>query len=201
MPKLSFIITAFNRPALLHTCLASLVAQTFSDWDAIIVDNSDSSWCSQANYDLRELDSDRIAYVYTGGETAIEGTIHKRSLYKATELGVLGAKGDFLCFPNCDSYYTPVFAARMLKAAEEHDWGLVYCDLVLGSPDGGYGVLGASPSLCNIDKTNFIVRREHFIPFDTRPENYPQADGMFVEELVRRGIKHGRVPEVLVVHN
>lgn len=197
---ISFVISAFNRPLALRTCLSSLVQQTHPDIEVLVVDNSDSSGMSDGNADECEMYSS-FKYLYTGRVTEIEDTMHKYSLYKATEIGVSQSTGDWLCFPNDDSYYCPWFAERMLHAAEKNNWDLVYCDIVMGG-SGGHHVLEAAPKRCCIDKTNFLLRRDWFQGFSHgHDEDYPQADGFMIEELVRRGIRHGRVPEVLVVHN
>ncbi len=198
---ISFIITAFNRPLALRTCLSSLVQQTHEEWEAMIVDNSPDM--GGENVPLIDMDK-RIRWMDVSEHTAIEANSsgHKYSLYKATELGVQWtARGDWLCFPNDDSYYCPWFAERMLSAAESNQWDLVYCDIVMGG-SGGHHLLEAAPKRCQIDKTNFLLRREWFQGFSHgHGLDYPQADGFMIEELVRRGIRHGRVPEVLCVHN
>ena len=197
---ISFIVTAFNRPLALRTCLSSLCQQTHEDIEILVVDNS-SDRDSQMAHVTFTLDFTGVKHYDTSTLTRIEHAMHKYSLYKATEIGVERTTGEWLCFPNDDSYYCPWFAERMLQAAEKNSWDLVYCDIVMGGPKEHH-VLEARPKLCCIDKTNFIMRREWFQGFSQgHGDSYPQADGLMIEELVRRGIRHGRVPEVLVVHN
>jgi len=200
----SFIITAFNRPLALRTCLASLCQQTQSDWIAHVVDNSDPGRYVDEHANACAMDS-RIHYNYVRGLTTMtepNPSGHKYSLYKATEIGVeRRPQGDWLCFPNDDSYYCPWFLERMLHTAEKSSLDLVYCDIVMGGA-GGHHVLEASPKLCCIDKTNFLLRRGWWQGFpEGHGDGYPQADGLMIVDLVRRGIRHGRVPELLVVHN
>jgi len=202
---ISFIVTAYNRPLALRTCLSSLCQQIVSEWEAIVVDNSDNHVLAAEQEVLRvEIDKhSRVGYMYTRPDTAIGSnkSSHGYSLYKATEIGVENTRGDWLCFPNDDSYYCPWFAERMLRAAEKNSWDLVYCDIVMGGPKEHH-VLEARPKLCCIDKTSFIMRREWFQGFSQgHGDSYPQADGLMIEDLVRRGIRHGRVPEVMCVHN
>ena len=40
-PMLSWIIGSFNRPNSMRTCLSSIIDQTFTDWEAIVTDNSE----------------------------------------------------------------------------------------------------------------------------------------------------------------
>jgi glycosyltransferase involved in cell wall biosynthesis len=200
MLKLSFIVTAFNRPDALRTCLSSLVQQTFTDWEAIVCDNSDNAANLGSNAIMTSMDQ-RISYKFTGGDVGIDGTIHKYSLYQATEMGIADSTGAWLCLPNDDSYYCPWFAERMLAAAERENWELVYSDIVMGGA-GGHYPMQCSPRLCCIDKTNFIVKRSRWNGWvNATGAGYAQADGHTVMDLVARGIRHGRVPELLVVHN
>jgi len=197
---LSFVITAFNRPKALRTCLSSLVQQTWDAWEALVVDNSDSEPDRLDNIDLCSMDR-RIHHCRMGDDAQIEGAMHKYSLYKATEIGVANTSGEWLCFPSDDSYYVPWFVERMMAAAQGKHWDLVYCDLIAGGA-GGHWVLEASPKRCCIDKTSFLLRREWFHGFpDATGESYADADGRMIEELVERGIRHGRVSQVLAVHN
>ena len=199
---ISFIVTAYNRPLALRTCLSSLCQQTIEDWEIKIMDNSDHFYLQ--NKEVYEgFHYSRMSYQTTKDKTITDANSsgHKYSLYKATEIGVENTKGKWLCFPNDDSYYCPWFTERMLRAAEKNTWDLVYCDIVMGGPKEHH-LLEARPKLCCIDKTNFIMRREWFQGFPQgHGDSYPQADGLMIEELVRRGIRHGRVPEVLCVHN
>ena len=199
---ISFIITAFNRPLALRTCLSSLCQQTVTDWEAAVMDNSVPGPDLDEHARLCEMDR-RIRYHYVRTHTAIDinQSNHTHSLYRATEMGAEFTFGEWLSFPSDDSYYCPWFAERMLRAAEKNSWDLVYCDIVMGG-SGGHHLLEARPKLCCIDKTNFLLRRSWFQGFPQgHGDSYPQADGLMIEELVSRGIRHGRVPEVMCVHN
>lgn len=199
---ISFIVTAYNRPLALRTCLSSLCQQTNDQWEVAVMDNSVPGSDLDEHARLCEMDR-RIRYHYVRPLTEIGSNKsgHTHSLYKATEIGVERTSGWWLCFPSDDSYYCPWFAERMLHAATKAAWDLVYCDIVMGGSKEHH-VLEASPRACCIDKTSFLLRRSWFQGFSQgHGESYPQADGLMIEELVRRGIRHGRVPEVLVVHN
>jgi GT2 family glycosyltransferase len=197
IPKVSFVVSAFNRPVELKLCLLSLALQTDPNWEIIVVDNSDDDHKATRN-SLTYSGINR--YIRTTNDTRISGAPHEHSLYRATEMGVAAAKGKWLCFPNDDSYYCPWFLERMLGAAKANSWELVYCDLVAGGPKEHHW-MRTEPRRCQIDKTCFLVKRGWFRGFDHRPEVYAQADGLLIEDLVARGIRHGRVGQCLVVHN
>jgi hypothetical protein len=150
-----------------------------------------------------DIDDPRVTYVNVSKDTFI-GDVntsgHRYSIYKATELGVAATDGEWLGFPNCDSYYCPWYLERMLAEATAQSWELVYCDLVAGTANGHWP-MQTRPVRCCVDKTCFLVKREWFKGFDHTPEAYPMADGLLLEDLVTRGIRHGRLGQTLVVHN
>lgn len=199
MSKISFIITAFERPHALRTCLSSIVQQTEPRWEAIVVDNSDSATAALANQRMSTLDS-RIFYDLVCHRTEVKNQPHHYSLYGATDIGVFNTTGEWLVFPNDDSYYCPWFVERMLSASLMNAWDLVYCDVIAGGA-GGHWLLQASPRPCCIDKTNIMLRRSSYIGWPDADTNYRQADGLMIERLVASGIRHGRVDQCLVVHN
>jgi hypothetical protein len=123
------------------------------------------------------------------------------NIYYGAEWAALEeAKGKFLAFPNDDGYYSPPFAERLLDAAELNNWDLVYSDIVLGGPSRHF-LLQQQPHKCAIDKTGFIINRSCFDGFDSKDTNYQESDGIFIEKVVSRGIRHGAVREILAVHN
>lgn len=199
--KLSWIIGSFNRPSRIRTCLASIVDQEpYGDWEAIIVDNSTDPSCIEQIQNLSKVDS-RIRYEHTG-ERAWDQRIAIRSLYTASEIGVSMSTGEWLVFPNCDSYYAPWFAQRLLAKAAEDNLDFVYCDFVHGRPDIMHYGFNAQPWGCAIDKTCFMFKREWFPEeWPGKLYNYGVADGDLVNSLVAKGIKHGKLPQLLVVHN
>ena len=201
---ISFIVSAYKRPEMLRTCLSSIAAQTYTDWEAIVTDNT--PWTEQwKNVAVGHLIDKRIKHLDTGYKVPDPSASnpevrHTKCLYTAAELGVEQASGEWLAFPNDDTAYPPVFAERMIEHAERHGLDLVYCDLVLGGPDIAYHFLEVRPWPCSCDKTAFIVKAKWFEGFPNK-ERYSVADGLLLESLVQLGIKHGRLAECLIVHN
>ena len=198
--KLSWVIGSFNRPGRMRTCLASIVDQTIWDWEAVIVDNSTDMVAAEKIQELSRLDS-RIRYEHVG-ERAFDPRIGIRSLYTASEIGASMTTGDWLTFPNDDSYYAPWFAERLLQKAEQDNLDFVYCDFINGRHDIMHYPLCTHPVSCSIDKTCFMFKRE-WMPAEWpgKIDRYGIADGDLVVYLVNKGIRHGKVPQCLVVHN
>ena len=197
--KVSFVISAYDRPQCLKLCLQSLVLQSEDDWEAIVMDNSPDIITQHKNEAATRVDK-RITYVSTPPAYSIE-------CYSSAWFGSKYiAQGDWLCFPSDDSDYTPIFSKLMLQAAAKTGWELVYCDFVHGcymNQQFSYQTLLTEPRECYIDKTTFLLRREWMRDWPGRPKTPTRAncDGWLIEQLVRDGIRHGRVPHVLVVHN
>ncbi len=201
--KISWIIGSFNRPNRMRTCLASIVDQDFSgEWEAVVTDNSDDPECRRKIEELCQIDP-RVRYEWTHDRALTHfPRVDRPSLYDAAEIGVKMTTGEFLIFPNCDSYYPSVFLERMLKKAEADNLDLTYCNVVLGTPHGPYYALDCQPWACSIDKTCYMIRREWFPEeWPGKVEEYGVSDGLLVNYLVERGIRHGKVNEILCVHN
>ena len=205
MPLISFIVGAYGDFKPLRTCLSSLLDQTYSasEIEIIVTDNTHGLEEANRNKELCVSLDAGIIYEWTADRTNIEHLPfrHKRCLYTATEIGVGMATGEFIGFPNSDSYFCRNYVERMMRKREEASYEFLYCDIILGRFDRVYAPRSCTPASCNIDKSNFLMRREWFTGFDKKWENYELADGLMVDDLVRRGIKCGKVDECLCVHN
>jgi glycosyltransferase involved in cell wall biosynthesis len=179
----------------------SLRLQTESNIEIVIADNSDDNLSSAKNQLLEASDS-RIYYVNIGEKTC----------YRSSNAAVAipRVQGDYLCFPSDDGYYVPGFAQLMIEAAEKNNWDLVYCDLVDDARQlGYYGVRDVKPALGYIDKTCYIVKREVFesvggFPLSEDGNDWAAdwaADWWLVEKLIALGVSHGKLAQLLVVHN
>lgn len=201
--SISYIVSAFNRPMMLKTCLASLTSQVSEhNREIIVTDNTLDIDISVAHSFICSYFG--VRYIRTMAE----------SCYHSAEMGAALATNEWLCFPSDDSYYVPLFESKMLNFAAMYNWDLVYCDLIyelhrIGQGQG-YKVLDVQPKWCHIDKTCFVLRRHLFESFPDKGKDglYREnstssgSDGYLIESLVARpGLRHGKVVEVLAVHN
>lgn len=115
-PKVTVVITTYNRSGLLPRAVDSVLAQTYTDYEVIIVDDcsSDDTQDVIAGFDdprIRSFRHDRNM-----GQSAAQNT------------GILNAKGEYVAFLDDDDEYLPVNLEarvhRMEKASPEV--GLVY---------------------------------------------------------------------------
>ena len=200
--KISFVVAAFGNFSVLRTCLSSLLNQTMQDFEIIVCDNDPESDQEYMAAEIARMDPS-IRYEWTADRTKVipPGCRHRRCLYTATEIGVALTSGEWLCFPSADTYLAPVFAERMLRAAEVTNCSLVTCDFISGCPDRKYLTIEAAPRVFRIDKSAFILKGEMFAGFPDKVEHYEEADGLLIERLARAGASRKRVAEVLVCHN
>ena len=202
IPEVSVIIGSFNRPGRARTFLACLVDQDFTDWEAVLTDNSDDPECRRKIEELCKIDP-RIRYEWTHDRAFTNfPRVGIPSLYDAAEIGVNMTTGKYLWFPNDDTYACPWFLKRMIQTAEDDNLDLVICDFVQGRQDMRYHFFESVPRGGMVDKTNFIMTREWF------PEEWPEkittygmADGVLINTLIARNIRWGKFPELLIVHN
>jgi|HubBroStandDraft_1064217.scaffolds.fasta_scaffold55935_1 hypothetical protein len=183
----TFIVSAYDRPHHLRVCLASLLLQQ-KPCIVVVTDNSPD----QEN----KIVCEEFGCLY----------MHTRApqCYHSAEMAVTAYQDtDWYCFPSDDSYYVPTFLETMRTTAERNSLDLVYCDCLYDQRFWGdrYEVLRTTPRLCGIDKTSFLVKREWMIDWPGKGPGPTASDGLLIEELVRRGIRHGKAPGVMVVHN
>lgn len=199
-PALSLIVSVFDRTEHLKLVLQSLKLQTVaSQIEIIVTDNSPNSMHREV------AESFGARYLPT----------KMRECYEAAEYGAAFATGEYLGFPSDDNWYAPEYAERMLRAAMEKSWDLVYCDAlfdprgpsigdhpVSGIWQGRHFILRGLPIMNHIDKGGFIVRRSLFSSIGGFPGKTGlrcAADGCFVETAAAQ-CAHGRVPEVMWFH-
>ncbi len=195
---ISFIVSTCNRPYQLAGCLSSLYAQDGNN-EAIVCDNSDAEFWEPN----REITRMFEGYYVRTSELGYGNTCYHSPEYTNPD-------GAWLCFPSDDSYYVPGFSRIMLAAAKKNGWEFVYCDMLYDprlarcttGEEDLYSVKKVCPSLGGIDKTCFLITRRAFDAVGGWPQQESDwRDGALAQAVVQAGIKHGKAPGVMVVHN
>ncbi len=106
MVRVSVVLTTYNRPGRLAAAVASVDAQSFADWELIIVD--DASTCDYGP-DLAKL---KIPYLYHRHD-------HNRKVAAARNTGVQLAQGEFVAFLDDDDQWLPHKLERQLAEIGE----------------------------------------------------------------------------------
>ncbi len=134
MPRISVIIPTYNRAHHLKAAVSSVLNQTYTDLELIIVDDGSTDATREVGEQFCHLDN-RVRYLYqnNGGPSA------------ARNMGIRAARGDFIAFLDSDDYWMPIKLAEQLAIAEQDARiGVVYCnwEWVL---EGGLVSPGVSP--------------------------------------------------------
>lgn len=125
-PTVSILLPCLNAREFLEPRIDSLLNQTFTDWEAVVLDSqsTDGSWeffKSIANKDSRF----RLYQIPRAG------------LYAALNRGLELATGESLHIATCDDTMAPEFLAEMLHALSRcPEAGIAACDALLINRDG-----------------------------------------------------------------
>ncbi|QJT07950.1 glycosyltransferase family 2 protein [Oceanidesulfovibrio marinus] len=113
-PAVSIIITCYNYGQYVGEALDSVLNQTFTDWEAFVVD--DGSTDNTADVVSRYLDDPRVRYVYqqNAGQASAKNT------------GIREAKGEFVAFLDADDIWQSEKLAMQLPLFSNPNVGVVY---------------------------------------------------------------------------
>lgn len=101
MPKLSIIVPVYNAEKYVRAMIESIIAQTFTDWEAILVDDGSKD------------EGGRICEEYSHRDSRIR-VIHKLNggVSSARNKGLQYAIGDFITFVDADDTLNPSFLSN-----------------------------------------------------------------------------------------
>jgi glycosyltransferase involved in cell wall biosynthesis len=108
LPKVSVIIPAYNTARYIRDTLESVLAQSFRDYEVIVV-NDGSPDTPELERVLLEYQS-QICYIKQ----------ENRGLAGARNTGIRHALGEFLAFPDSDDIWLPDFLSEQLRFFAEH---------------------------------------------------------------------------------
>ena len=144
MPEISVIVPVYNVAPFLPACLDSLTAQTFTDFEAILVDDgsTDESPAILRDYAARD-GRFRVITRENGGLSA------------ARNSGIAAASGTFLAFLDGDDVLEPDFLAALREAAGDGDVAL--CGFYYLYPDGSRKEAGTRHHLSEDPAREYVL--------------------------------------------
>ncbi|MEZ9514998.1 glycosyltransferase family 2 protein [Vibrio splendidus] len=119
-PTVTVCVTTFNRPVLLKECINSIIKQSFTDFEIIIIDDNSSS----DNSYITELD-ERIIYIKNE---------HNKGLVFNRNLAINISKGKYFTFIDDDDLWEENFLITMLSYAENLESKQIICAQSLDLP-------------------------------------------------------------------
>ena len=123
MPKLSIIVTCYNIEPYLVQCLESVIGQTMTDIEIIIVDDGSKDGTPAIIRDYAARDS-RI-------KTVLMATNTIGGVATAANAGLDIATGDYIGFADGDDYCEPTMFEKLYDAAVASDSDLSMCQYLL----------------------------------------------------------------------
>ncbi len=97
--KFSIVIPTYNRASFLPKAIESVLAQTYTEWELIIVDDGSTDNTKEV---VSKYNDSRITYIYQKNA--------ERSA--ARNNGILHSNGDYICFMDSDEY---LYGARLYE--------------------------------------------------------------------------------------
>ncbi len=117
-PKVSVIVPVYNVECHVGACLESLRRQTFTDFEAIVVDDGST-----------DASLDAIRRCAVGDERFVVVHTDNQGVVRARETALARACGHYVCFLDGDDRWEPDMLERMVAAIEEdEDCDIVCCD-------------------------------------------------------------------------
>jgi glycosyltransferase involved in cell wall biosynthesis/predicted O-methyltransferase YrrM len=200
MPKVSVIIPTANRPHLLPRALASVFAQTFQDFEVIIVDDGQRV---RAEDVVKQIGDKRIRYVHN--ETSLGGGVTRN-------IGAELALGEYLAFLDDDDEWFPTKLEKQVQGLDNAGphVGAAFCGVTLFEEGSGKQIFYFLPGevgevdifdrtlyRCYIWTSALMVRRSVFMDEQFDPAFTKNQEWDLQLRLAKK-IKFFGVDEVLV---
>lgn len=139
MAEISIIVPIYNIKAYFPQCIESLLYQTFSDMEILLVDDGSTDGSGKICDEYAQKDSRiRVLHKKNGG------------LVSARKAGLSMAKGEYIAYVDGDDFIEPDMYERMYRTMKEQDVDVVMCGryedtgdvsrkVFHGIPEGRYG--------------------------------------------------------------
>lgn len=119
MPELSIVVPVYNVEKYLDRCISSILSQTFSDWEMILVDDGSKDNCPH------------ICDIYSEKDDRIK-VIHKENggLSSARNAGLNAAIGTYVGFVDSDDTVNPDMYSKMIEIIKQTGVDFVMSDYI-----------------------------------------------------------------------
>lgn len=125
MPELSIIVPVYNVEKYLPKCIDSILAQTFTDFELILIDDGSPDRCGEICDEYAAKDS-RIVVIHQKNQ----------GVSAARNAGLDIAQSLYLGFVDSDDWISPNMYQKMLLEAQQTGADIVTCAMQVRSPDG-----------------------------------------------------------------
>ena len=148
-PSLSVIVPVYNTEKYLRDCIDSILAQTYKNFEIILVDDGST--------DNSPIICDEYAQKYS-----IISVIHKENcgLLHTRKVGFGVARGEYVTYVDSDDYIEPDMYQYMMGKITEHEADVVICGMVRETE----GIRTAFPAFKNVGFLNKEKLEQYLYP-------------------------------------
>lgn len=119
-PRVSIIICFYNEEKYLQEAVDSVFAQTYDDWELLLVDDGSSD----SSTDLAK----NLANIYKFKITYLEHIDHQnKGLSASRNLGIRHARGEFCAFLDADDVWLPQKISEQIEILQSHPDAVMVC--------------------------------------------------------------------------
>lgn len=150
-PEISVIVPVYNAEAYIHRCINSLLAQTFDDFEIILVDDGslDGSGAICDDY-ARKNSRVRVFHKENGGVAS------------ARQLGVDKARGEYTIHTDPDDWVEPTMLEELYYRAKTETADMVICDFLVEEKEGSiYRVQQPTNNSADVVLEELLLYRLH----------------------------------------
>ena len=142
----SVIVPIYKIPEYLSCCIDSILAQTYPDFELILVDDGSPDDCGRICDDYAKRDNRiKVVHKVNGGLTS------------ARNAGLEVAKGEWIMHVDGDDWIEPDMIESLIEAAQITGADMVIGDFVKYGPSAGYNKLPTWSSDKKKSMTNYIA--------------------------------------------
>ena len=205
--KFSIIIPVYNREHIVRRCIDSVLVQSSSDYEILIIDDgsTDSTWSVLSEYESNN-DCVKIFHKDNGGVSS------------ARNLGLVNANGEYIVFLDSDDWVAQGYLEYLETVLTSSEIDGIILDYYVASPDSGpvkaqstaslpreIGALeyrdmflGGAIKNCMWDK---VIRREVFLSGKIYfPENISLCEDAVVAASIGKAIESLKVTDRAFLH-
>lgn len=202
MPKVTVIMTVYNKPRWLREAIDSVVNQTIKDWELIIME--DNSPDPQVKMILKEYENDSRISIYYSDVTEEDRYKTARYATLINEAVMEHSGGDYISYlPDDDIFYPKRLEIMCAYLDENPDIDIIYGSLHNIDADGNEAGSRMAEDVLEfafdkVDHNAVMHRRKAFFVVGGWEDNYGAwggADSYFWRRLNEAGYKFYPVPE------
>ena len=155
MIKVSIIVPVYNVAPFLDECIASILSQSYTEWEAILVDDGSTDGSSNICDCWSKKDS-RIKVIHQSNS----------GVSTARNNGIDAACGEYITFVDSDDYVDANYLQEMINAAKKSDCDIVVSGLKQIFSNGEEKIFTPSKECC------FTLSQENCATFVELNEKY-----------------------------